>query len=285
MLDALLEVNEAVVPRDLSRIDKAIDFIRRNTNLEGALGLNDSAAPDYPNYATGLAVKAIVRAQRPGWREAIAPMVGCLRAQQFTEQNGWKPSDAPYGAWGMGGPIHRPPEPGHVEISMTRHVLQGLAAAGVAASDPAMKSAQVYLDRCQNPDGGFYFSTVNLETNKAGETNGRPNSYGTTTCDGILALRAAGVPETDGRLRRAMEWVREHHSLDGAPGFDHPPYEGWREGLRFYYAAAVTSAMPGLRVLLPPQKQDGSYANSSILVKEDDPLIATAFAVRVLCRS
>jgi hypothetical protein len=283
VLDALLEVAEAVIPRDIARIDKAIDFIRRNTNKDGALGLNDSAAPDYPNYATGLAVKAMVRAHRPGWQDAIAPMVQCLRAQQFTEQNGWKRPDAPYGAWGMGGPIHHPPETGHVEISMTRHVLEGLAAAGLGAADPAMTSAVVYLDRCQNPDGGFYFSTVNLETNKAGESNGRPNSYGTTTCDGILALRAAGVPITDPRSRKAMEWVRAHHMLDGAPGFDVSPYQGWRQGLRLYYGAAVTEAMPGLPVLLPPQKQDGSFANSNNLVKEDDPLIATAFAVRVLC--
>src|SRR5207244_1812312 len=107
------------------------------------------------------------------------------------------------GAWGMGGPIHRPPEPGHVEISMTRHVIEGLSASGVSPSDPAMIAAIVYLERCQNTDGGFYFSTVNLETNKAGETQGRPNSYGTTTCDGILALRAAGVPSTDPRIQKA----------------------------------------------------------------------------------
>src|SRR5450631_3103402 len=46
VLDALLEVGDAVVPRDVARIDKAIDFIRRNTNQDGALGLNDSAAAD-----------------------------------------------------------------------------------------------------------------------------------------------------------------------------------------------------------------------------------------------
>src|SRR4029077_4882537 len=41
VLDALLEVAEAVVPRDPARIDKTIDFIRQNTNKDGALGLND----------------------------------------------------------------------------------------------------------------------------------------------------------------------------------------------------------------------------------------------------
>jgi hypothetical protein len=122
VLDALLDIPENVVARDNSRIDRAIEFIRRNTK-DGALGLADPDVPDYPNYSTGLAVKAIVRAKRPGWEKQIEPMVACLRAQQFTEQNGWKPSDPPYGAWGMGGPIHHPPETGHVEISMTRYVM------------------------------------------------------------------------------------------------------------------------------------------------------------------
>jgi hypothetical protein len=58
---------------------------------------------------------------------------------------------------------------------------------------------------------------------------------------------------------------------------------GWSEGLRFYYAAAITRAMPGLPVVLPPQHADGSFSNTNQLVKEDDPLLATAFAVRVLC--
>ena len=62
-----------------------------------------------------------------------------------------------------------------------------------------------------------------------------------------------------------------------------PRAHGMERGLRFYYAAAITRAMPELPVLLPPQRADGSFANTNNLVKEDDPLIATAFAVRVLC--
>ena len=95
--------------------------------------------------------------------------IACLRAQQFTEENGWTRDDPAYGAWGMGGERRRPPEAGHVDLAMTRYVIEGLAAAGISASDPAIEKALVYLERCQNPDGGFFFSTVNLDTNKAGE--------------------------------------------------------------------------------------------------------------------
>jgi hypothetical protein len=142
----------------------------------------------------------------------------------------------------------------------------------------------VYLDRCQNHDGGFFFSTVNLDTNKAGDVGGKYRSYGTTTCDGILSLRAAGVPANDPRVARAQAWLKKNHLEERAPGFDlEPARMGWSEGLRFYYAAAVTRAMPSLPVQLPVQNDDGSFVNKSNLVKEDDPLIATAFALRVLC--
>src|SRR6266404_3138954 len=266
VLDALLDL-PAPLPSDA--IDRAIAFIKRNTNAEGALGLMDSAAPDYPNYATGLAVRAIARGRRPGWERDITLPLACLRAQQFTKENGWRREDPPYGAWGMGGERRRPPDAGHVDLAMTRYVLEGLTAAGVRPDDPAMQHAQVYLERCQNPDGGFFFSTVNLDTNKAGEESSHFRSYGTTTADGILALRAAGAPAGDPRIKRAEKWLKDHRQPDRAPGFDVPPYQSWAQGLRFYYGAAVSSAMPGWPVLLPPQRADGSWANPNNLVKED----------------
>jgi len=265
VLDALLSV-----PHEAALVDKAFDFLKRNFNTEPV---------DYPNYAAGLAVRVAGRLKRnvPEW-------ITYLRSQQFTEENGWTRSDPAYGAWGMGGDRRRPPEPGHVDLAMTRYVLEGLAAAGVSSSDPAMKKTQVYLDRCQNADGGFFFSTVNLDTNKAGDAGGKYRSYGTTTCDGLLALLAAGVSPNDPRIVRAHAWLKKNHLEERAPGFDFEPARmGWSDGLRFYYAAAVTRAMPELPVILPPQQPDGSFSNANNLVKEDDPLVATAFALRVLC--
>jgi hypothetical protein len=274
VLDALLSV-----PHETPGIDRAFDFLKRNTDVDGSLGLADSAAPDYPNYATGLAARVAARLKRDA-----SQWITCLRAQQFTEENGWKRYDPAYGAWGMGGECRRPPEPGHVDLAMTRYVLEGLAAAGIPPADPAIQKTLVYLDRCRNPDGGFFFSTVNLDTNKAGEANGKYRSYGTTTCDGLIALRAAGVAANDPRIARAQAWLKQNHLEERAPGFDiEPARMGWSEGLRFYYAAAITRAMPGLPVTLPPQREDGSFSNTNNLVKEDDPLLATAFAVRVLC--
>jgi hypothetical protein len=284
VLGALLDVPESVLAPPGAAVDRALDFIRRHTNAEGALGRMDESTADYPNYATSLAVATILKSGRPGWESTIATMVAQLRAQQFTEANGWKPADAPFGGWGMGGPIHHPPDAGHVDLSMTRCVLEALRASGIPTSDPLMTKAIVYLERSQNADGGFYFSTVNLETNKAGETDGQLKSYGSATADGLLALRAIGIPESDARIAKAVKWLEEQHQPDRVPGFDPGPREAWALGLRFYYADVISRAMPSLPVQLLPQNDDGSFRNSNTMVKEDDPLIASAFAVSTLAR-
>ena len=285
VLIALLGVPESESSPPRGAIERALDFIKAKTNADGALGLMDDSAADYPNYATALAVHAMVETKRPGYEKVIEPMVAQLRSQQFSEANGWTSEQAPYGGWGMGGPIHHPPETGHVDLSMTRHVLEALHFAGVAPSDPAITRALAYLQRSQNSDGGFYFSPVHPDINKAGASGGRFASYGTTTADGVLALRAAGVLDGDARIATAITWLRNHHQPDRAPGFDQRTGQQWSSGLRFYYAHAIARVLPGLPIELPPQSLDGRFRNPVNLVKEDDPLIATTFALYVMTQA
>ena len=214
-------------------------------------------------------------------------MVAQLRAQQFTEANGWTPEHAAYGGWGMGGAIRRPPDAGHVDLSMTRFVLEALRASGVDGSDPAMTRARVFLERSQNPDGGFFFSPVMPALNKAGQSAEGFVSYGTATADGVLALRASGVPDSDDRIARGLAWLDRNHQSDRVPGFDEGegPQASWSAGLRFYYAAALARVRPRQRVRLPEQADDGSFRNANGRVKEDDPLIATTFAIQMMTRA
>ena len=285
VLVALLDAPDGASAAPRRGVERALTFIKANTNADGALGLMDDSAADYPNYATALAVSAMVKARSSGYERVIEPMVAQLRAQQFSEAGGWTPKDAPYGGWGMGGSRRRPPEAGHVDLSMTRYALEALRLSGVPASDTVMTRALVYLERSQNPDGGFYFSPVNPEINKAGESSGGFfASYGTATADGVLALRAAGIPDEDPRIAKAIRWLMDHHQPDQAPGFDAGTDRPWGSGLRFYYAHAISRVLPHLPVELPPQAGDGSFRNSNNLVKEDDPLIATAFALYVMAR-
>jgi hypothetical protein len=279
VLNALLRA-----PQDApaAGFDHALGFLNRNTNKEGAVGKMDPLLYDYPNYATALTVQALQRARRPAGR-----LIDWLRTQQLTEEHGWKRDDPAYGAWGIGGEPRIAPNPGHVDLSMTRHVVQALAAAGVPASDPVFARARVFVQRCQNPDGGFFFSTVVLDANKAGQDGAQYRSYGTTTADGILALLALGTAPENDRVQAARRWLTAHDRPDGATGFAGLAYQRWTAGLRFYYAAASAEVF-GKRSedlsasLAATQRGDGSWRNTENLVKEDDPLIATAFAVMAL---
>ena len=223
-------------------------------------------------------------------------MIAYLRTQQFAEANGWHMKDPAYGAWGMGGGRRTPPDTGHVDLSMSRYVIEAFRAAGVPVSDPALVAARVFVERCQNYktgdlDGGFFFSTTEFDTNKAGHDGKHFRSYGTTTADGILALLALGATSGGARIVAASRWLAAHHDGIRTPGFEGEAYRRWIQGLAFYYSAASMEAFratgkgvaPGVvDDLLKLQKPDGSWANAENLVKEDDPLIATGFAVRAL---
>ena len=284
VLGALLRVPDAVEPAPAGAVDRALAFIKAHTTADGAVGVA-GGEKDYPNYATALAVDALVAARRGP--ADIAPMIEHLRVQQFSEANGWTPEDTPYGGWGMGGTTRRPPEAGHVDLSMTRAVIEALHAAGVAGDDPVMARARVFLGRSQNPDGGFFFSPVMPALNKGGRSGGEFVSYGTATADGVLSLRASGLPDSDPRIAGGLAWLDQRHHPDGVPGLeaDESGQPSWSDGLRFYYAAAIARVKPGLQVRLPEQAADGSFRNGNSRVKEDDPLIATTFAVQVLTRT
>ena len=298
ILDALLGAGAGARPHPPEQVDRAVKFLLNSIDGAGAMGRGDPLVADYPNYATSLGIRALARAQRirprPGAAEAIRRAAAWLSSQQLTEQNGWQPDHPAYGAWGIGGDRRTPPEPGHVDLSMTRHVLQALAAAGVPAGDAVFSRAAIFLGRCQNPDGGFIFSTVVLDANKAGKEGSRLRSYGTATADGILALLAAGASREDARVAAAAKWLASRHQGILAPGFPGPMYQRWAEGLKLYYAAAgaeafrALEAAPGPGVpqhLVKTQRRDGSWANAESLVKEDDPLIATGLAVKALASS
>ncbi|HEV3196648.1 MAG TPA: prenyltransferase/squalene oxidase repeat-containing protein [Bryobacteraceae bacterium] len=299
VLDALLEVPRDVSPLPGNQVDRAIAFIRRNVRRDGSLGMADPGIPDYPNYSTALAVRALCRASRA---EEVQAMVDYLLRQQFTQQNGWTRGHPAYGAWGMGGEVRTPPDTGHVDLSMTRHVLEALRAAAIPQDGPVFERACVFVERCQNlagqesgsgqrPDGGFFFTTTEFDTNKAGHDGQRYRSYGTTTADGILALLAAGRPSGDAGVVAAQRWLMARHHDMAVPGFIGEAYQRWPRGLAFYYAATSAQVFEALKLkagtgvvdgLLRTQRSDGSWANPENLVKEDDPLIATPFAIRAL---
>lgn len=305
VLNALLDIPTSLSDLPPDRMMAAVSFLMHHIDGDGAVGRMDPDVADYPNYATALALKAVCRAPMPLRTFSPFALVECLRRQQFSEANGWTPDDAAYGAWGMGGDVRTPPTPGHVDLSMTRHVLEALAVSGVPVGDPAFEKAAAFLKKCQNfipgveprgpdiadRDGGFYFSPVVVDANKAGRHSTGFRGYGSPTADGILSLVAIGRGLDDARLRAAADWLVSRHSDESVPDFDDITVGKSTRGLWFYYAAASTTALSKLGLPLQPaltpallerQRGDGSWVNREKRVKEDEPLIATALAVRAL---
>lgn len=305
VLNALLDIPTEVAELPRDRMMTATSFLVDHIDDTGAVGRMDPTGPDYPNYSTALALKALCRAPMPLRTFSPYALVECLRRQQFTEENGWTPDDAAYGGWGMGGDVRTPPAPGHVDLSMTRYVLEALAASGVQVGGPTFEKAAVFLRKCQNfipgaeprghdiadRDGGFFFSPVVVDANKAGRSSTGFRSYGSPTADGLLSLLTIGRGLEDPRVRAAREWLVRRHSYEAVPDYDDIRIGKSTRGLWFYYAAASTTALRSLNLPLEPaytpallerQRADGSWVNQENRVKEDEPLIATSLAIRAL---
>jgi hypothetical protein len=257
----------------------------------------------YPLFTAAYAARALAAADdKPGaavWRELLDRL-------RIRPELGWPAAAAACGAWGdapspprLAPGLETVPEMLAPNLSATVLALQ----AG-AAGAPARR----FVEQCQNfpEDGGFFFTPGDPVRNKAGAAGRdgagveRYHSYGSTTCDGVLALHAAGVSVDAPRRQAAMVWLQRHGRGGAHPGAWPDGRVNASEGLRYYYAQSYAEVLrlamtvPKLRGwargqqhalradLLARQQPDGSWVNEYDGSFEDDPVIATAFAARAL---
>ncbi len=276
----------AVVERGLTFLDGAAA-----NHPEGALGFSGPAA-DYPVYASAMAVLAAARSRGPRTLGGLERTLEWLRGQQLSSARGWSEHVA-LGGWPMGSRVApSPPRAGHVDLSMTRRTLQAFAASGNPLDDASRTEALAFVERAQVDSGGFVYSPVTPQLNKAGEWTG----YGTATCDGILALSALGVVDSDPRITRALTFLRSIHRLDRNPGLDGAPMEAFAPAMKGYYRAASAAvfsthgwpeggAEAMVQAVLTDQEPDRAWRSTETLQKEDDPIVSTAFALQALAAS
>jgi len=254
----------------------------------------------YPLFTAGYAAQVFAAS---GDMRRAAVWADGIESLRIRAELGWPADSAACGAWGDAvTPPRLPPEanppPDMIEpnISATVLALQALRAAGRPT-----KSALPFIGSCQNfptgepgvfDDGGFFFTPGDPVRNKAGVAGYEPavryRSYGSATCDGVLALRASGVKDDHPRMRAALGWLRANSC-----GIQHGgawPRErlGARDSLRFYHAQGLAAAAPDSRDhtladgLRSAQSPDGSWTGLAPDSCEDEPLLATAFALRAL---
>ncbi|HEY2909953.1 MAG TPA: prenyltransferase/squalene oxidase repeat-containing protein, partial [Gemmataceae bacterium] len=258
----------------------------------------------------------------PELRKARDAWLKYLLERQLTERLGWKPEDREFGGWGYCRFIPKKPEAGAIappliesNLSATVFALEALQEAGMK-DEAVYKKALVFVRSCQNYmppeaciyipelDGGFHFIYGDPVRNKAGalpSKNDRPpsrfHSYGSATADGYRALHCFFDMVDDHRREEAKTWLTAFFKPDSHPGKYIPTHESNREAVYYYYAASVAKALSLAKVekagdklwaetlaaeLRRRQGKDGSWANLVELVREDEPLVATANAVIAL---
>lgn len=300
--------------KDAQAIRRGCAFLAKLIKPEGTTE-GGEAALDYPVYTAALSVQALSHEIRrdpkknAGFNEARNAWLKYLRQRQLTEKLGWKPGDKQFGGWGYCRFIPRKPEPGAIapplvesNLSATLFALEALKTAGVKDAE-VYEKAMVFVRRCQNEDGGFHFIYDDPVRNKAGAAPGQDDqpprffSYGSTTADGLRAL-ALSPNKDDGKRRDAAKrWLERHFAPDRHPGKYIPTHEANREAVYYYYAASAAKALrlegvenaggksraPALRhELARRQADDGRWENPVELVRENDPLVATANALIAL---
>lgn len=306
---ALLALTESGTNDDASRdaIDRGVRFLTKSVDRDGFVQAPDGAT-DYPVYATALLLRVLQRRSLPTEAVQRVSLRDALVRAQRTERNGWKPDDLDFGGWGHAFRRRDVNRSDPSTVSLTSHVLVALAGEGPLPAE-VQEAALRFLSRCQQRNapaplsGGFSFTPyADDPLNKAGAFTApsgseAPRPYLPPSCDGWLAFAACGVsPEADTRTAAMASLIAATPTLLEQPTATSPEQRR-QQGLLYYRAAAwagvwQTSRDPRLakgraallQTLVSQQDQNGAWRNPEQSMREDDPLIATSFALLALSR-
>ncbi|OWK42318.1 prenyltransferase/squalene oxidase repeat-containing protein [Fimbriiglobus ruber] len=281
-------------------VAKALKYLETRVKPDG--GVYDKGLA---NYTTCLAIMTFKEANKDGkYDKVIESATKFVKGLQYGE--GTDPKDVKFGGTGYDGKS-RP------DLSNTQFFVEALVAAGTPKDDPAIKKAVAFISRSQNlpgefndqpyaakasddDKGGFVYNPLDQSNDKSDKrtADGGLRSEGGMTYAGLKSFLYAGVGKDDPRVKAAVGWIKRHYTVDENPGMG-------KAGL-FYYYQTFAKAMTALgedefedakgvkhpwrkelfEKLKAGQKPDGSWANDNKAFLENQPELATAFAVLAL---
>ncbi|HEY2785759.1 MAG TPA: prenyltransferase/squalene oxidase repeat-containing protein [Fimbriiglobus sp.] len=296
-----------VAPSD-EPVAKGLKYIESLINPKAGHIAGNDAQAGLINYTTSINVMALTAAgQEDKYKSVVANAAKYLKSYQWDDARGKGPDSDYYGGAGYAGDKSRP------DLSNTAFFLEALKAAGVPQDDPAFTKAAVFVSRCQNfasehnkaawaaktNDGSFIYTGANNgENRRSGDTRADLAGYGSMTYAGVKSLIYCGVAKDDPRVKKALEWIGKHYSLDGNPGM---PEANAQRGLYYYYHT-FAKAMAALgsdtftdaagvkhnwrtdlfEAIQKRQNPDGSFLNKNAGWMENDTTLDTGYVLMAL---
>ena len=258
------------------------------------------------NYNTAIAILALTSLENPAYKPVLDNAKKYILGCQLDDESGYKRDEQPrfFGGFAYGS-TKKP------DVSNSGFSMEALTALGLEKDSKAWKNAVTFLKRSQDNEetndfadmkggensGAFVYypgkSAFGEITTKAGKK--LPKPYGNMTYVAIKSLIYAGVTKDDPALQAAFKWIKNNYAVDHQPG-------GTGTVGYYYYALVFAKAFTVAGIieveladgkkanwakdlsaeLLKLQKPDGSFANEAPRWMENDPVVATAYALEAL---
>ena len=301
-------------------IQKAIAFLMPGIRARGRVA-NPDGSLDHPVYSTAMFLVAVNRLDHELDPKLLVTLLDFLVRSQCVEDRGFGPENPNHGGWDVIGPDVMPGKTSGTNVSVTHFVLEAFACHVPVAQDQdsvidkvtiervlnSRKQAVAWLGRLQekSESGGFYFTAQpGSALNKSRTDDDKPQPYASATCDGLLSLSFGGEIESV-NFENASQWIRKRTTAVTVGGFENQKDSGWPKALQFYYLQSLARSTVSIgdsekmkkeklsesiladihATLGKSQHEDGRFENESSLMRENDPLIATSFAIIALSSS
>jgi squalene-hopene/tetraprenyl-beta-curcumene cyclase len=289
------------LPAYQENVDKAVAFVVSKQNPDGGIYVDqsDKKGGGLGNYNTSICVTAL----HATGRRDLVPAI--LKARSYIASSQHFGADGHHGGFGYDKNHQR----AYADLNNTTFSLdamrrtqsvEDLRPATEKRADLNWEAALKYVEKLQNKtgetQGGFAYNTSDP---KAGATTNRSGTvmlraYGSMTYAGVLSMLHANLDRSDPRVRGAFGYASKFWSVDEHPG------QG-QQGLFFYFnimsralSAAAVDALPKasggdirwreemIKKVISLQKPDGSWSNDNNRWWENDPVLATSYAMLAL---